>query len=382
MTTFITRHRNTLSTLALVALLIGGLANLAFGSLDRDPFRRTITISIQLTETGGLHDASDVTYRGAKVGAVTDIRLTSDGVVAEAVIESAGNVPASVRARVANLSAAGEQYLDLIPTSSSPVTLSDHAVITTQNSSGPRPFPGVLSRVATFMGQIDIGTLATTIHELDTAMSQGGNELATIIDAADTLVGGLYDVLPQTRNLVISGRRNLQLLADIGPSADRFSASFSDLGAQLSGSSNELRTLFGLTPTGLSSIRNVVGYNRGALGDMLKSLDDIAVQAQLRTPALRLLMPSLLQAASAWSLVIHDGAFNISADITPRPTCEYDNPASAPAQATNPLPLKYLYCTSTSPVVGQRGAHNAPRPDGDDTAGPPPGATGHERVSG
>ena len=45
-----------------------------------------------------------------------------------------------------------------------------------------------------------------------------------------------------------------------------------------------------------------------------------------------------------------------------------------PSAADYYEPFMYTYCRDDDPGVGIRGAKNAPRPGGDDTAGPPPGA--------
>ncbi|MFW0788419.1 MlaD family protein [Gordonia sp. CPCC 205333] len=382
MSSFLRAHRNALSTVALLALLCLGIANLAFGSLGLNPLQRTFRVNIELPLTGGLHESSDVTYRGARIGTVDAIRLSADGVIAEATLDADNRPPASVRAQVANLSAAGEQYLNLIPTDGSPSLLPDGAIIGAERTATPRNFADVLSRVSQTMEQLDPAKLNRVLAELDGAFAGGAREISTIIDSIDTLVAALYDVLPETRALVTSGRRTLELISSIEPATNRFSDAATALFTRLARSNAELKKLFAITPTGLSDTRQVIGENRDELGDLLKTLDIIAIQAQLRTPALRLLAPNLVRGLGAWALVSHHGAFNVAADLLPRPTCEYDNPATAPATSTNPLPLKYMYCTSRNPLVGQRGAQNAPRPPGDDTAGPPPGANLRERVSG
>ena len=44
------------------------------------------------------------------------------------------------------------------------------------------------------------------------------------------------------------------------------------------------------------------------------------------------------------------------------------------------VPL-YNYCLDHDPSIQVRGSANAPRPPGDDTAGPPPRSTGDERTT-
>src|SRR5256885_15109028 len=71
---------------------------------------------MDLTETGGLFPGTDVTYRGVSVGKVGALSVTYTGVRAELHInDSAPKIPANLRAQVANLSAVGEEYVDLRP---------------------------------------------------------------------------------------------------------------------------------------------------------------------------------------------------------------------------------------------------------------------------
>ena len=60
-------------------------------------------------------------------------------------------------------------------------------------------------------------------------------------------------------------------------------------------------------------------------------------------------------------------------DPYPRYGCDYNLPRPPSSQADFPEPYRYTYCANPDPSVLIRGARNAPRPPGDDTAGPPEG---------
>ena len=110
---------------------------------------------------------------------------------------------------------------------------------------------------------------------------------------------------------------------------------------------------------------------------MVSLLGDLATTTELlylRVPALNALFPSyrgsLLDSLGS---VIHDNGFWVSADIYPRYACEYGNPRNPPSSADYFEPFLNTYCRDTDVGVLIRGAKNAPRPAGDDTAGPPMG---------
>ena len=110
---------------------------------------------------------------------------------------------------------------------------------------------------------------------------------------------------------------------------------------------------------------------------LLGNLTTIAKLSYVRVPALNALFPgpdvrgSLLE---NFQSVIHDNAAWAIADIYPRYNCDYPGSRSAPSAADYPEPRLYTYCQNPEPAVLVRGARNAPRPAGDDTAGPPEGA--------
>ena len=79
-------------------------------------------------------------------------------------------------------------------------------------------------------------------------------------------------------------------------------------------------------------------------------------------------------ALAALSTIVHNGYFWVVVDIYPRYGCDYDLPRLPPSLPTYPEPYLYTYCKNPDPSVLVRGARNAPRPPGDDTAGPPPGS--------
>lgn len=73
------------------------------------------TVSASFAESGGIFSGAEVTYRGQPVGRVGQLKLLSDGVDVNLVIEKKFKIPNDLLAVVANRSAIGEQYVDLQP---------------------------------------------------------------------------------------------------------------------------------------------------------------------------------------------------------------------------------------------------------------------------
>src|SRR5207248_7823166 len=73
------------------------------------------TVRMTLPRTGGIFTNAEVTERGVTVGRVGPMTLTPGGVEVQLKINHGTKIPQDVHATVANLSAVGEQYVDLEP---------------------------------------------------------------------------------------------------------------------------------------------------------------------------------------------------------------------------------------------------------------------------
>jgi phospholipid/cholesterol/gamma-HCH transport system substrate-binding protein len=160
------------------------------------------TVTVHLTEAGGLYEGGNVTYRGVTVGRVQDVRLTKTG--AEAVLRMNSNfdIPATaLTADVHSVSAIGEQYVALTPHSLTGPNLKDGDVIPADRTHVP---PGINS------------LLAATNRGLNAIPR---DNLKTVVDEGYVAVGGLGPELSRllkgTTNLAIDARKNLDSLTTL-----------------------------------------------------------------------------------------------------------------------------------------------------------------------
>ena len=84
------------------------------GFVDR-VLGRGLTVHATLPTSGGLFEGSEVTYRGVKIGKVSKMTATRDGVTLDLALEEGTKLPKDSPMYVHNLSAVGEQYLDFEP---------------------------------------------------------------------------------------------------------------------------------------------------------------------------------------------------------------------------------------------------------------------------
>ena len=135
------------------------------------------------------------------------------------------------------------------------------------------------------------------------------------------------------------------------------------------------RRLLDTTPHTLAAADNLFSDNSDTMIQLLGNLASVAQLSYVRVPALNALFPTYRGSMlDALSTTMHEHGLWATADIYPRSTCEYGTPTHPPSSADYPEPFLYTYCRDDDPGVLVRGAKNAPRPAGDDTAGPPAGA--------
>ncbi|WP_085109154.1 MlaD family protein [Mycolicibacillus trivialis] len=369
---FVVRRRLLVSAVGLVVLLLVTFSYIAVGALGINPIASTMSVRIQLAESGGLLANQDVTVRGIPVGRVTAINLTDDGVEAVAAIDAATRIPRSSPVRVSGLSAAGEQYVDFRPTDGEGPFLTDGSVIDKAQTSVTVSLPQIIDDSRGALAQLDTDQLNTLFAELRVSRD-GADKLAAIFDGASFLASTLDGVLPQTVSMLRTTRTVLNTAADLNDGLLRTSLNLQGILHGVEAMDGGFRQLVDRGSGQLQLIDAFIADNRENVVQLLGNLTSVSQLLYLRTPALAdLWRPDRDSMVDRVSSVIHDNGIWAVADIYPRYSCDYGLPRRPPSQADFPEPYLYTYCDDPDPSVLIRGARNAPRPAGDDTAGPPP----------
>ncbi len=361
--------------LALTAVIAFGY--IAIDGLRFNPFHRTMAIRIMLPESGGLLANQDVTLRGIPIGHVSAVNLTSNGVEAIATVEKSAHIPTDSAVRVSGLSAAGEQYLDFRPDHGGGPYLADGAVISGKQASIPVTLPHIIDHSRGALAQLDADKLGKMFNELHVT-KDGPRKLAAILDGASLLANTVDSVLPETTSMIRSTRVVFTTLADVRPGLQ---ATTKELEAVLGGVNKMdggFRTLVERGEPQLATLDNLIADNRQNVVQILGNLTTVSQIIYQRIPALQYLWrPDRDPFIERLAAILHDGGAWVAVDIYPKYRCDYNLPRHAPTDASFPEPYKYTYCADQDPSLLVRGARNAPRPPGDDTAGPPPGYDPH-----
>lgn len=195
-----------LSLLMLAMMTLVGGTYLAVAVLGIDPRVHYATVTVELRSSGGLMDTSPVTLRGVRIGRVTAITATPDGLMATVRIDTAYRIPADSGAEIANLSAVGEQYLDFRPTGDAGPYLRDGMVVPAAHVHTPPTVADALARVKALLAQLDPDTITRLLDTLATGYRGRDGDLATINRATELLGQTLVDKQGALRRLYLNAQ--------------------------------------------------------------------------------------------------------------------------------------------------------------------------------
>lgn len=368
------RHKAWLSALALLMTFIVGVSYLTLGALRWNPLKSTYLVNVELPGSGGLLVNQDVTLRGIPIGKIDKLSLRRDGVDARIKINDDIAISETSQARVAGLSAAGEQYLDFDGGNGAAPFLADGSTFTMGKTEIPVTLAQLLAHSDGMLKQVDTTKLELIKKEL--GMSKDGpQKLDDLVDGGIYLISTLDGILPQTTSILNTSRATLQLVSDKQEGMKVANGNFNKVFDGVNRMTGGFRQLTEQGPKTFGAVDNLFTDNSETMVKLLGDLTTVSELMYLRVPALNALFPTDRGSLfDSFSSIIHDGGFWVSMDIYPRYSCDYGTPRIPPASADFPEPYLANYCGDTDPAVLIRGAKNAPRPAGDDTYGPPPGA--------
>ncbi len=367
------RRRIMVALIGLVLTLVIATAYVVFVGLRVDPLRSQYTVSVSLPESGGLLANQDVTLRGVSIGRVQSVNLTGRTVTAVAAIDGGIKIPQDTIVRVSALTAAGEQYLDFRPRTDKGPFLSNGSTVAPANTTIPVPFSQLLDHAEGALNQIDPDKVATIMRELRMS-PEGPKKLAAIVDGGTFLISTLDSVLPETISTIRNSRTMFTTVADVRNGLQHTVTDLRDIMHGVNAMDGGFRRLVDTGQAPLTALDKVIADNSDTMVQLLGNLTTISQLSYVRVPALKALFPdtrdSMLDAVAS---AVRDGGIWIIGDPYPRYSCDYKLPRHPPSRPDYVEPFRYTYCDNPDPAVLIRGARNAPRPPGDDTAGPPPG---------
>ncbi|MFI8006300.1 MCE family protein [Streptomyces sp. NPDC086010] len=354
----------------LIAVLVLGYLGARYADLGHYVgLRGYYTVTVQLPQTGGLYTHSDVSYRGVSVGRVGPIELTDDGVEAELRIENdAPPIPDSLHAVVANLSAVGEQYIDLRPTRAAGPFLGNGSVIDQADTTIPAPVTDVLTSVDDLTASVDTEALRTVVEEFGAAFEGRGDDLQVLLDTSGEFVEAADEALPTTTKLMADGETVLRTQSEQGEALKGFASGAKELADELKDSDTDLRRLIAAAPGATEQVSGLLRDLDPEFGVVVANLlttSEVAVTRQRGLEELLVKVPAVAAAGS--SAIDADGArFGMSVTFfEPLPcTSGYGGTTYRVGTDLSPAPAANTKARCASPPgsgINVRGSANAPK---------------------
>jgi phospholipid/cholesterol/gamma-HCH transport system substrate-binding protein len=233
------------------------------------------TINVDYPDSGGIFTGAEVTYRGVGVGRVGRMELLDNGVRVELHLADCAHpaVPKTgTLAYVADRSAVGEQYVNLVPKTDSGPYLEGGDTLSMTAAQLPVPTQVLLTNLDLLVRSVDTKHLSTAIDELAKAFNDRGPDLSRLLDAGDELLTTAQQNLPQTVALINAGKTVLQTQLDEGPAIRSWTHDIKLLSAQLKARDPDIRNLLDTGPGDLSTVGALVSNSRDDLGVTLANL--------------------------------------------------------------------------------------------------------------
>ena len=347
-----------------------------YANLDRFFVDTGYLVSADFADSGGIFERAEVTYRGVPVGSVEKMSLIDEGVRVTMRIEPDIEVPDDARALVANRSAVGEQYVNLIPERRGAPFFDDGDVIPTSRTEVPISPSELIVNLDDFVSSIDTRDLAVVLDELGVAFDGAGESLQRLVDDGDVLTQAALDNIEPTRELIRDGEVALNTQRDVGGQFRSFNRDLRLLSDTLRTSDPDFRRLYANGTTSAQEFTALIESNRTALPVLFDNLITFAQIQNVRLPALNQILvtyPNVV--AGGYTVVPGDGTshFGLVTEQVP-PVCTesdsdpntagYRNEQRDPAD-TSIKPNYDAFCALESPnPVSVRGARNSPRPGG------------------
>ncbi len=344
---------------AAISVLVVGYA--VFGLLKVRITGRPFHVTVQLHTAGGIFDGAEVAYRGVQVGKVSSVALHTNGVTVKLAVNEGTKVPDNSIAHVYDLSAVGEQYVDLEPPKHPSTTyLHSGSVIPANRTTTPLETATVLYDLEQFVDSINPDDIEIIGREGALAFGGLGPELKAILRDATDIVNQLSSSQDSLVRLLDNSATLLHGAAAHAGAFDRFSTSLKSLTDVLAAKTPTIdKFLRDAAPT-TRIVNSLIADNGSAITALLANAASFSQIQVVRVPGLRSLLVAVPEFGKLAPSVVHDGVLLGAANLN-----QDERMCNTGVPLTNPLSGKksQIFQAQCGPGL-VRGAANAPGASG------------------
>lgn len=352
------RRRTRLAEGVLAAIVVLGAVVVGSSIVSGPLFSRPYDLRVDLPDAAGLHVRSDVAYRGQHVGTVTAVELTASGVRATLAIDEGVQIPRDTEVVVANLSAVGEQYVDLRPRTDAGPFLADGSVLDASRAVLPLPTWRVLADTQHLLRRIDVRDIRTISREVEAVFGHGDVDLVGLAREVGRTMTVLEDLSPRVFALLAHAQTPLRTMDDLSPELRTFVGNALRISERLRRVDPVIARLIDQGALVIPIVTEGFRSTQPILVDLLADGTPVAVMARAHLPGLLHWYTWGPRQMVAMAAATRSGTGHVILVPTPAKNCRY-GPEVSPYQRNVPLPLS-ARCTTVSPRIQQRGSQNVP----------------------
>jgi phospholipid/cholesterol/gamma-HCH transport system substrate-binding protein len=260
-------------------------------------------VTLELPETGGLYQRSNVTYRGSQVGIVDSVNLTESGVEAVMSLNSSVKIPADLIASVRSQSAVGEQFVELVPQSGNGPELRDGDVIPRDRARVPPDVNAVLELTNNGLRAIPQENLRTVIDESYLAVGGLGPELRRLVNGSTSLAIDARKDLDSLTTVIDQVQPVLDSQTDTSGSIQSWAANLANITGQLQSEDRSVSGVLSNGPGAAEEVRALFDQLQPTLPIVLANLASVGEVAVTYQPNLEQLLVLLPQGTAVTQAV-------------------------------------------------------------------------------
>ena len=366
------RTKVQLMVFALITVVGVAYVGAKYARLDRLFFDDSYRVVAHFKDSGGIFDGASVSYRGVTVGQVGDLEVTDEGVdVILQIDNDSEKIPANTNALVANRSAVGEQYVDLLPNTQAGPYLGDDSEIQQSKTATPIPTMQMLVDLDKMVESVDKNDLRTVVSEMGKAFNGTGENLGQIIDTSNSFIKTANDNFEVTNALIKDSNTVLKTQLDSASDIRSFANDLALLSDTLVSSDKDVRRVIDNGSATANQLRRFLEDNGVNLGELINNLvttGEVTVKHLDGVEQVLVLYPYVVE--GGYTVVakdpktgLYDAHFGLILQQDPHVCTKGYDPGQVrgPEDRGNAPMDEDAHCAEPQSQSNARGSQNAPR---------------------
>ena len=368
------RTKVQLAIFAVITLLGVSFVGARYAHLDQLFYKDSYTVVAHFGESGGIFTGAEVSYRGVRVGQVSNMELNSKSQGVDVYLDISKDydtIPADTIALVGNRSAVGEQYVELQPKTDNRPYLSQGSEIARENTQTPIQTRTLLTHLSDTVESVNKKALRTTVSELGQAFGGTGKDLQQIIDTGNAFIHDANANFDTTTALIRDSNVVLRGQVASESAIRNFARDFSLFSSTLAASDADLRKVIDRGSETANQLRTFIQDNRINLGQLINNLvttGDVVVKKLPGIEQVLVIYPYVVEGgftvvSRSADTGLYDAHFGMITTSNP-PVCHhgYESTNRRPPQDGSNAPMNTkAHCAEPAAQSNPRGAQHAPR---------------------